>query len=114
MKKRTSVSLVIPCYNEEDGIDWLFKNLEKLCKKNRGRYSFEVLIINDGSTDKTRSLLKVRIKGRGFISVVDHRRNMGVGQAMRTGFSKAKGSVVVCYDADCTYPVLSLILIDCA
>lgn len=95
MRPRVSTSVVLPAYNEEDALplvlDALLKTLDR---------SYEVLVVDDGSTDRTRSVAE------GFgVRVLVHQQNQGKGAAMRTGASHALGRKIIFIDADATYPV---------
>jgi glycosyltransferase involved in cell wall biosynthesis len=94
---RVRVSVVIPCYNE-------IATAEHLLKKVQGvPLQLEVIVVDDGSTDGTRDLL-TRLEGEGLIDqLVFHEQNAGKGAALRTGFARAKGDVVVVQDADLEY-----------
>lgn len=86
------VSIVIPAYNEEDGIR---STLEKLLLVNQKR-GWEIIVVNDGSTDNTRDIIE-NIKG---INVIHHPYNRGYGSALKTGIRHAKGNLVVFFDGD--------------
>jgi len=86
------VSIVIPAYNEEDGIR---STLDKLLLVNQKR-GWEIIVVNDGSTDNTRDIIE-NIKG---INVINHPYNRGYGSALKTGIRKAKGDLVVFFDGD--------------
>lgn len=65
---------------------------------------YEILVVNDGSTDNTLSILK-KLKNRyPTLRVVSHKKNKGLGMALYTGFQHAKGSIIVTTDADLTHP----------
>ena len=88
-------TVVLPAYNEEIGLSALLPSLVEL---SRGR--FEVVVVDDGSTDSTASLAE------SFgCRVVRHAENAGKGVAVRTGLSAAHGDKVIIMDADDTYPV---------
>jgi hypothetical protein len=98
----TLLSIVIPAYNEEKGI------AEIACRvlsmepdlKNAGVDQLELLIVDDGSKDRTAEVAS-KIEG---VNLICHPRNKGYGAALKTGFSKARGELIGFLDADGTYP----------
>lgn len=91
MKK---VSIVIPVYNEKRTI---LRILEEVEKSNTLNLEKEVILVDDGSTDGTRDILKTLEKK---YKVFYHQENLGKGAALRTGFEKAKGDIILIQDAD--------------
>ena len=92
------ISIVIPVYNEEEAIgDDLALILDAM--KDSG-YDYEVIVVDDGSTDRTAEIV------RGFeeIRMIQHPYNRGTGAARTTGLRAARGDVVVMTDGDGTYP----------
>jgi glycosyltransferase involved in cell wall biosynthesis len=91
-----SLSVIIPCYNE-------VKTLEEIVKRVKavGRAS-EIVIVDDGSQDGTRDILK-NLEPDPLINVIYHSHNQGKGAAVRTGFAAATGDVVLIQDADLEY-----------
>ena len=98
----TSLSVVIPAYNEENGIaEIAFRVLLMEPQlKEAGVDQLELLIVDDGSKDRTAEIVS-RIAG---VNLVCHPRNRGYGAALKTGFSKAHGELIGFLDADGTYP----------
>ncbi len=95
-KEELVISVVIPCYNEKDTIE---AALERV--KNCGLRT-EIIVVDDGSTDGTRELLKGELKSR-IDKILFHKVNMGKGRALRTGFQAATGDLVIVQDADLEY-----------
>ena len=93
------LSAIIPVYNEEKSILSTISKLKETLKKIKK--SSEIIVINDGSTDKTGNLLK-KIKG---IVYVQHITNKGYGASLKTGIKESKGKWIVIMDADGTYPI---------
>jgi dolichol-phosphate mannosyltransferase len=101
---RVAVSLVIPCCNEADGLPALEAVLPPLIARLADRGTVETILIDDGSTDETWPLLQQLATRVPDVHLIRHRTNYGLGAALRTGFSHARGDIVVTTDADGTYP----------
>ena len=100
MKK---ISIIVPAYNEEESLPYLFDRLDNLMNSNK-EYEFEVLFVNDGSKDKTLELIKeYRAKDQRYC-YVDFSRNFGKEIAMIAGLDYAKGDCVIFIDADLQDP----------
>lgn len=98
----TVLSVVIPAYNEEDGITEIATrvlSVESALKK-AGVDRLELLVVDDGSRDRTAEVAS-GIKG---VTLIRHPKNKGYGAALKTGFSQAKGELIGFLDADGTYP----------
>ncbi|MBQ9298861.1 MAG: glycosyltransferase family 2 protein [Clostridia bacterium] len=100
MKK---ISIIIPAYNEEEALPYLFERLYKIMEENP-KYEFEILFINDGSKDKTLELIKNQREKDTRISYVNFSRNFGKEIAMIAGLDYAKGDAVIFMDADLQDP----------
>lgn len=97
---RDGVTIVIPVYNEENGVSGV---MERLAALDIGAPK-EILAVNDGSTDATAAKLAEAEAKFDELRVVTHKRNLGYGAALKTGFGQAKNDIVVITDADGTYP----------
>lgn len=97
------VTLVLPVFNEavllRPNLIEILAHLETLA----GRYRFEVLVVDDGSTDGSGRIADELATEFGIVRVIHHPRNFGVGQALRTGFAHARGDYVVVLDVDLSY-----------
>lgn len=96
--KKTKLSLVIPCYNEEDNIKLMYDKCIKCLSKKE--YRLELILINDGSTDKTLNNLKKLLKNEEEIRIINFSRNFGKEAAMYAGLKNATGDYVAIIDAD--------------
>ncbi|MBP8003083.1 MAG: glycosyltransferase family 2 protein [Chloroflexi bacterium] len=98
----TTLSVVIPAYNEEDGIEEIAQRVLKVKEAltKVGVNELELLVVNDGSRDRTAEIAG-NIPG---VTLVSHPKNKGYGAALKTGFGKAKGELIAFLDADGTYP----------
>ena len=100
MKK---VTIIVPAYNEEESLPFLYERLEKLMNENTN-YEFEILFVNDGSKDKTIDLIKEYREKDNRINYVDFARNFGKEIAMIAGLDYATGDCVIFIDADLQDP----------
>lgn len=101
--KKPLVSIVVPAYNEAAIIE---KNLSKLCEYMESletEYHWELIIVNDGSTDRTGDLTEAFADTRDNVYVLHHMFNFRLGQALRFAFKKCQGDYVVVMDLDLSY-----------
>jgi glycosyltransferase involved in cell wall biosynthesis len=91
------ISILVPVYNEEETINKIIDVLENLPLDK------EIIIIDDGSTDRTREILTESIKNSQTIKVIFHEVNRGKGKAIRTGIDNMTGDVMCIQDADLEY-----------
>jgi dolichol-phosphate mannosyltransferase len=96
------VSVVIPCYNEEDGIPQLKEKLRPALNDLKKDYSVEIIFVDDGSSDSTFEQLTTHFTEPEF-RIIRHEKNQNLGAATRTGMSNARGTWVAFLDSDCTY-----------
>lgn len=92
------LSVVMPVFNEEDNLGPLVSELEGVLNKT-GR-SFEVICVNDCSTDNSLAVIQELQRTRPYLRVVNHRVNSGESAAGATGFENARGEIVITIDAD--------------
>ena len=92
------ISVVIPLYNEAESLPELAAWIERVM--NEQDFSYEILMIDDGSTDKSWQVIKELSEKNPCIKGVTFRRNYGKSPALYTGFSRTKGDVVITMDAD--------------
>jgi dolichol-phosphate mannosyltransferase len=108
------LSIVIPCFNESDGLDTLAAQLIPVVSDLRRTRTVELLFIDDGSTDDTYVRLKTLFGSLPDVAIVQHGRNRGLAAALRTGTAHTSGRVVLVTDSDCTYPPSTIPkLLDC-
>jgi len=93
--------VIIPAYNEEQSLSELTERTVQVLSS--GDFNGEVIIVNDGSTDKTREVADELVKKYKIVKVFHHRRNLGKSVSLRTGFDKARGTIIVMLDADLQY-----------
>lgn len=98
------VSLVIPMFNEEENIAGLMRRFDAIAADNPG-YRFELVVVDDGSTDRTVDLAREHALRRTDTSVIILSRNFGSHYAISAGFAAAAGDVVIVLGADAQEPV---------
>jgi len=90
------LSVIIPIYNEVESIREIVERVKAT------KFAWEIVLVDDGSIDGTRDLLK-EMDGKDNVRVILHEKNQGKGAAVRTGFDAAKGDVLLIQDADLEY-----------
>jgi len=91
------LSVVVPVYNEEDSVQQLYEEIvEAVC----GTESYEVIFVDDGSTDKSLSLLESIQRDDSRVRVIRFRGNFGQTAALSAGIEHSRGRIIVPLDAD--------------
>ncbi|MBQ8343558.1 MAG: glycosyltransferase [Clostridia bacterium] len=97
------ISLIIPCYNEEESLPYLFAELKKVTAE-MAEYDFEMLFVDDGSKDKTLPQLREMAKEDERVKYISFSRNFGKEAAMYAGFCNVTGDYAAVMDADMQDP----------
>lgn len=106
---KPSISVFFPCYNDKSSIKTLVKDTFFVLKNLTDKY--EVLVVNDGSTDESGIVLKQLQKEYKKLKIISHKKNLGYGAALRTGFKAANGALIFYTDGDGQYDVKELPLL---
>ena len=92
------ISVVIPLFNEAESLPELERWIDRVMNQNG--FSYEILFINDGSTDESWDVIRSLSESNPAVKGVCFRRNYGKSPALNTGFARAKGDVIITMDAD--------------
>lgn len=103
LETKSSVSIVVPCYNEEEVIETTLGSLTALCD-GLPDYDFEMIYVDDGSRDRTLPLLRAAAENDPRVRIVSFARNFGHQIAVSAGIDAATGDAVVLIDADLQDP----------
>lgn len=99
------ISILIPCYNEEASLPLFYVELTKVMSDPKlSQYDWELLLVNDGSKDKTLDIIKRLREADNRVSYVDLSRNFGKEKAMLAGFDYVTGDCMIIMDADLQDP----------
>ena len=98
MEERLDISVVVPLYNEEESLPELFDWINRVMSEHG--YSFEVIFINDGSTDHSWDVIQRLSEEHDTVRGIKFRRNYGKSPALFCGFKESRGDVVITMDAD--------------
>jgi polyisoprenyl-phosphate glycosyltransferase len=97
------ISIVVPMYNEEKVVKIFFSSLNQILEELK-TYRFELIVVNDGSTDKTLALLQEQAKIQDNLVIVNLSRNFGHEPAVAAGVKTAQGEAIIPMDADLQDP----------
>jgi glycosyltransferase involved in cell wall biosynthesis len=92
------ISVVVPAYNEDESLPELCAWIDRVMQENG--FSYEVIIVDDGSTDRTWEVIRQIGEQNPFVRGISFRRNYGKSAALNVGFKAAQGNVVITMDAD--------------
>jgi|SRR5882724_475267 len=92
------LSIVVPVFNEEEGLQAFYEELTKTLTTLSEKY--EIVFLDDGSTDNSLSILQSFVKISSLVRVFSFRKNLGKAEALTFGFIQAKGDYIVTLDAD--------------
>ncbi|MEO5590618.1 MAG: glycosyltransferase family 2 protein, partial [Gemmatimonadaceae bacterium] len=101
INERPIVSVLVPAKDEAENLPVFMEQAEAVFREFPGRY--EVVVVDDGSSDETWSVLEGLVGRYPFLRAVRHRARRGIAESLRTGYLTASGSVLVFYPADLQY-----------
>ncbi len=96
----SKISILVPVYNESA---YVTRCLENIVNEDLGSWEKEIIVVNDGSTDKTSVLLQKFKKNFLPITILSHQKNRGKGAAIKAAAAKASGDILIIQDADLEY-----------
>lgn len=99
------LSIILPCYNEEAILQTNINMISNYMESKKLKYQWEILIINDGSKDKTGVIANELAKFNSNLRVIHHPINLNLGRALQTGFQNSLGDILVVMDIDLSYSV---------
>lgn len=102
MNKKPTISIIVPCYNEEKVVSLFLQNIEPILKNTKE--SYEIIFINDGSQDNTFKVLQELKDSYRHIRIINLSRNFGKESAMTAGLEFSLGDVIIPIDADLQDP----------
>lgn len=100
--KKSKLTIIIPCYNEEKNILNVYTRLVEVLDKTN--YDYSLLFVNDGSTDNTQKILEELYQKDERVKVIELSRNFGKESALTAGLDYAEGDIVIPFDADLQDP----------
>src|SRR3989339_1476181 len=98
MKKLSSLSVFAPCLNEEKNIPFFVKKFQEVLPKLAEKY--EVIIVDDGSTDNTQNIVRQLMKNNPEVKYVHHPVNLGYGASLRSGIASSQFDWIFFTDGD--------------
>ena len=105
MENKALISIIVPAFNEEENLAVTVQKISETLVKIGDQYSFELIFVNDGSSDKTLGLLRqLHQIHPEWVHYISFSRNFGHMSALRCGYDHARGEAVICMDADLQHP----------
>ena len=102
--KKKKISVIVPCFNEEEALPIFYKEIEKVALKMKDKCDFEYVYINDGSKDKTLEILRDFAKKNKDVRYISFSRNFGKEAAMLAGLEASTGDYITTMDVDLQDP----------
>ena len=101
MESGKKISVIVPCFNEEEGLKTFNKELISALPKT---YTWEIIYVNDGSSDQTLPVILDLAKENQFVKYISFSRNFGHQNALKAGYDYASGDCAISLDADLQHP----------
>lgn len=98
------ISIIVPCYNEEESVQIFYEELSKIIRSLSDNFSFELIFVNDGSSDDTLKQVKILASKDSIVKYISFSRNFGKESALYAGLKKSSGDYMVVMDIDLQDP----------
>lgn len=103
VQDKTRLTIVVPCFNEEPGLPFLRDTLSSAQQLLGKTYDLQIILVDDGSTDRTWPVLQQLFESRSEFRLLRHASNLGISAAILTGIRAAETEIVCSIDSDCSY-----------
>lgn len=103
---KNKVSIIVSVYNEQEGLNEFYSSLKSEILKISDKYNFEIIFVNDGSTDKSQEIINHIISNENVLQLkyIEFSRNFGHEAAMIAGIDNTQSDFIICMDADLQHP----------
>jgi glycosyltransferase involved in cell wall biosynthesis len=109
MKKPSNISIIFPAYNEEENIEKAVRNCLSVLEKFISQKNYEIIVVDDGSKDKTGKIAdELQKKYVKHVKVIHHQKNKGYASALRSGFQNSRYELIFYTDADNQFEIEEL------
>jgi polyisoprenyl-phosphate glycosyltransferase len=108
MHKKPLISIIVPCFNEQESIELAVQEITKFWKKIDQEYDFEIVCVDDGSRDQTSQIIEKLALKNPNIKLVQFSRNFGKEIATTAGIAYCSGDACIMFDADLQYPIVKI------
>ncbi len=102
MPGKIDLSIYIPLFNEEEGVEYLKNELSTVLNNIKSIANFKIILVNDGSTDKTPQLIEKFFSGENY-KIIHHEKNKNLGGFLKTALNDCTTEYIGFLDSDCTY-----------
>jgi dolichol-phosphate mannosyltransferase len=102
------ISLILPCYNEQDSIAFAYKQITNFWQKKIKKYDYEIIFIDDGSYDNSLSEIQKILKKDSKVKLLEFSKNFGKEIALTAGINNCQGDSCLMLDVDLQYPIESI------
>ena len=103
--EKIELTVLVPAFNEQNNIVKTIDSIDQEIKTFIGIKKYEIIVINDGSTDQTLNKIKNLLKTKNYIKIISFTRNFGKEIALTAGIKFSQGKAVIIIDADGQHPV---------
>ena len=103
VQDKTRLTIVVPCFNEEPVLPFLRDTLSSAQQLLGKTYDLQIILVDDGSTDRTWPVLQQLFESRSEFRLLRHASNLGISAAILTGIRAAETEIVCSIDSDCSY-----------
>ena len=110
MNNKIEISILVPAYNESQNLGELIKQINENFSKSHFKNLYEIIIINDGSSDGTKDVVLSLYNDYENLKIINLKENYGKAYALDMGIQNSKGSIIATIDADLQYSAKNLLI----
>lgn len=101
---KKKISIILPVYNESENIPIVYQEIENILQRISSLYTYEIIFVNDGSTDNSWSIIQHFAQQKSTIKGINFSKNFGYQRALTAGYDVASGDAIITMDSDMQHP----------